>query len=160
MKREYVIGLLRIVLGFLFFWAFLDKIFGLGFSTASDKSWLSGVSPTLGFLGKASYGPFSGVYHAIAGNSIIDFLFMFGLFAIGISLVLGIAVRFSSYCGALLVFLMWTARLPPKTNPIIDEHIIYLFVFLLLRKLDAGSYIGFGKWWSNTAFVKKLRFLA
>ena len=37
---------LRIVLGFTFLWAFVDKLFGLGYATPSERSWINGGSPT------------------------------------------------------------------------------------------------------------------
>ncbi|MGW3497957.1 hypothetical protein ACWDEX_30875, partial [Streptomyces sp. NPDC001020] len=48
---------LRILTGFIFLWAFLDKTFGLGYSTASGKGWIDGGSPTSGFLGSVAVGP-------------------------------------------------------------------------------------------------------
>ena len=33
-----VFAALRIVLGFVFFWAFLDKLFGLGYATPSERA--------------------------------------------------------------------------------------------------------------------------
>ena len=50
-KIEIGLSILRISMGFIFLWAFIDKLFGLGFSTASDKSWLSGISLTQNYLG-------------------------------------------------------------------------------------------------------------
>jgi len=45
-------------MGWTMLWPFLDKLFGLGFATSSDKSWLSGTSPTFGFLKFGTKGPF------------------------------------------------------------------------------------------------------
>ena len=56
LDRIWALG--RIGLGWTFLWAFLDKVFGLGFSTPSDRSWLSGGSPTEGFLANSAAGPF------------------------------------------------------------------------------------------------------
>src|SRR5262249_29187152 len=64
---RYVLAVLRIVVGWVFLWAFLDKLFGFGYATPSAKSWLNGGSPTKGFLSSAT-GPFAGVYHDIAGT--------------------------------------------------------------------------------------------
>ncbi|MBA9050098.1 hypothetical protein BJ996_006829 [Streptomyces phaeogriseichromatogenes] len=36
----------RILTGFVFLWAFLDKTFGLGYATASGNAWIDGMSPT------------------------------------------------------------------------------------------------------------------
>ena len=41
----------RVLLGFEFLWAFLDKTFGLGYATPSARAWINGGSPTKGFLG-------------------------------------------------------------------------------------------------------------
>lgn len=49
-KGKYIWGLLRLGMGWIFFWAFIDKVFGLGFATATGKGWIDGVSPTFGFL--------------------------------------------------------------------------------------------------------------
>lgn len=153
-KLNNVLGLLRLSMGWIFLWAFIDKVFGLGFSTVHGKAWINGVSPTLGFLKFGSKGLFSSFYHTIAGNIIIDWIFMAGLLLIGITLILGIATRISVFAGALIVFLMWTAVLPPQNNPILDEHIIYILVFIILGIANSGNYIGFGKEWSNTSLVK------
>ncbi|MDP3990640.1 MAG: hypothetical protein Q8Q01_05565 [archaeon] len=152
-----LLGVLRILMGWIFLWPFLDKLFGLGFSTASDKSWLMGTSPTTGFLQFAAKGPFAGLYHALVGNVIIDWLFMAGLLLIGLALILGIGVRIASYSGALLLLLMWTATLPPEHNPFLDEHIIYGLLLLSLANLKSGMYLGFGKQWNK--LTKKNRWL-
>src|SRR6476659_1466460 len=64
---RYLLAGIRIALGFIFLWAFLDKVFGLGFATTSAKAWLNGGNPTRGFL-SSSKGPFSGFFHGIAGT--------------------------------------------------------------------------------------------
>lgn len=145
MKREVkYLGLLRIVFGFIFIWAFFDKLFGLGFATARDKAWILGNSPTTGFLSNVN-GIFRGFFKVLAGQGIVDWLFMLGLLLIGLALVLGIAMKIAAYSGSVLMFLMWLAELPLQNNPLIDEHIIYIFVFILLYKLKAGEMYGFGK---------------
>src|SRR6478736_6564544 len=73
---RYLLAGIRLALGWIFLWAFLDKTFGLGHDTAAAKSWLNGGSPTKGFLGSAAKGPFAGFYHSIAGTGVTDLLFM------------------------------------------------------------------------------------
>ncbi|OGH40401.1 MAG: hypothetical protein A3B41_02735 [Candidatus Levybacteria bacterium RIFCSPLOWO2_01_FULL_37_26] len=142
-------------MGWIFFWAFLDKLLGLGFATETAKSWLSGNSPTTGFLKFATHGPFKPFFESLAGSTIVDWLFMIGLFGIGLSLILGIGMRIAAYSGSLLLFLMWLALLPPENNPILDDHIIYILVLMVLDRSDAGEYFGFGKSWKKTSLVKK-----
>ncbi len=154
MKKENIWGLLRIVMGWIFLWAFLDKVFGLGFSTKAGKTWLDGVSPTAGFL-KAAQGPFGDFFHSLAGNVLVDWLFMLGLLLIGLALILGIGVKIAAYSGSVMMVLMWFASMPIKTNPIVDDHVVYLLVLLSLASVGAGQYLGFGNWWKNQKFVKK-----
>ena len=72
---------IRLSLGWVFLWAFLDKTFGLGHETAGKDAWVNGGSPTKGFLAFAAAGPFEGMYHQIAGQAWADWLFMIGLSA-------------------------------------------------------------------------------
>ncbi len=155
-KTQYIWGILRLALGWIFFWAFIDKLFGLGFATQAGKSWLAGGSPTFGFLKFATKGPFASFYQSLAGNPVVDWLFMLGLLFIGVSLLLGIFVKLASFFAIILLLLMFTAGfLPPKHNPILDEHIIYSLVMLGFMFSKAGNYLGLGKWWSQTKIVQK-----
>lgn len=160
MKKQHgILGFLRILMGWIFLWPFLDKIFGFGFATESGKAWIDGVSPTVGFLKFSTRGPFAGVFQWLAGNPFVDWLFMVGLLLIGLALILGIGVRIAAVSGALMLFLMWLAVLPPDHNPFVSDHIIYIVVLALLFAVDAGQYVGFGKWWQKTALAKKYRLL-
>lgn len=150
---------LRLSLGFIFFWAFLDKLLGLGFSTAAAKSWLAGGSPTAGFLGNAA-GLLAPMFKAMAGSVVVDVLFMAGLGLIGIALLLGIANRIAGYAGALLMFLMWLASILPKTNPILDDHIVYLIALLGIAVVQPGKWWGLGERWAQSSIVKRFPILA
>ncbi|HRH31699.1 MAG TPA: hypothetical protein PLK06_00020 [bacterium] len=147
---------MRISLGWLFFWAFIDKVFGLGFATEHGKAWIDGVSPTFGYLKFATHGPFTPLFQALAGSVIVEWLFMLGLLLIGVALILGVGMRIAGYSGALMVALMFlAASLPSEHNPIIDEHVIYFCAFLLFTKIPVGHWLGFGKFWSELEIVKK-----
>ncbi len=155
----YILGLTRIAMGWIFLWAFLDKTFGLGFATVKEKAWLAGGSPTTGFLTSAVKGPFASFYHSLAGNVFVDWLFMLGLLLIGMSLILGIFNKLATYSGSLLFLLMFSAVIPPSSNPLIDDHIIYILILWLLNLSNAGDYLGLRKSFSKTSLVKKFRFL-
>lgn len=143
------IAIVRIVLGWIFMWAFLDKLLGLGYATKAGANWLNGVSPTSGFLSKAVYGPFSDLYHQLAGNPIVDWLFMLGLLGVGTACLLGIATRLAGWSGALMMLLMYFALFPPKNNPIIDEHIIYFILFIGIASTNSGDIWGLGRGWKK-----------
>ncbi len=154
-----VFNIVRILLGWTFLWAFVDKLWGLGFATAADKSWLSGVSPTTGFLQFASKGPLSGIFHSVAGSVVVDWLFMLGLLLIGFALLLGVGRKVAGYMGAVLMVLIWLAVLPPEHNPIVDEHIIYAVLLVGLARTKHFGLWSLHAWWKNTVLVKKYAWL-
>lgn len=148
-RIRYIWAALRIALGWLFLWAFVDKLLGLGFATPAEGAWLRGGSPTAGFLTHATAGPLAGLYQAMAGNPLIDFLFMGGLLCLGVALLLGIGVQIAGYAGTLFVLLLWSAHLPPANNPLLDEHLIYAIILIGLAWAKAGQWVGLGRWWSR-----------
>lgn len=152
---RYVGGALRLSLGWVFLWAFLDKLFGLGHETPSKGAWIHGGSPTQGFLAFAAKGPFKDIYHNIAGQAWADWLFMIGLLGIGAALILGVAMRLAAGTGALLLVLMWTAVLPPDNNLFMDDHLIYAMTLVLLAALGAGRWLGLGEKWEQLPIVTK-----
>ncbi|NQV91583.1 DoxX family membrane protein [Candidatus Woesearchaeota archaeon] len=154
-KEQYYWALLRIGLGWTFLWAFLDKLWGLGFATLKENSWLAGGSPTSGFLLHGTKGPLAGVFQMLAGSAFVDWLFMIGLLLLGVSLILGIGVRVAAYAGSLLLFMMWLALLLPANNPFLDEHILYIFALMGLSLVKAGRVWGLGLWWSKQKLVKQ-----
>jgi thiosulfate dehydrogenase (quinone) large subunit len=156
---RYVLAGLRLALGWVFLWAFLDKLFGLGHETPSANAWINGGSPTKGFLGKAVSGPFEGFYHGFAGAAWADWLFMLGLAGIGIALIAGVAMRITAAAGAILLVAMWTAVLPPENNPFMDDHLIYAGVLVLLALTAAGETLGLGKVWNRLPIVQRLPWL-
>ncbi len=164
-KSFYALALARISLGFIFLWAFFDKAFGLGFSTCRDamsgvvhsgcsQAWINGGSPTSGFLGHATKGPLADFYQNLAGHAWVDWLFMAGLLFIGVSLLLGIFVRLATSAGMLMVVLMWSAALWPANNPILDEHIVYLFIFAAINMANSQQKWGYADYWKTTELVK------
>jgi thiosulfate dehydrogenase (quinone) large subunit len=156
---RYIWAATRLCLGWTFLWPFMDKLFGLGHETPSAKAWLNGGNPTKGFL-SGSVGPFSGIYHDIAGAGLVNVLFMVGLLAIGVALLLGIAMRPACIAGATMLVLMWSASLPPANNVFMDEHIIYALVLIGLAAVGAGTTLGLGKRWARTEIVQRYSWLA
>jgi thiosulfate dehydrogenase (quinone) large subunit len=168
--RETAVAALRIGTGFVFLWAFLDKTFGLHYSTPSAKAWIHGGSPTKGFLGSVSVGPWQSMYHAWAGKEWADWLFMLGLLGIGLALVLGVGLRLAAAAGVLLVALMWFAVFPPaqhaadgsltgSTNPFVDEHVMDALALIAVAAFGTGSRLGLGAMWAKLPFVRSNKIL-
>ena len=154
-----VFAALRIVLGFTFLWAFVDKLFGFGYATPSERAWINGGSPTRGFLANSADGPFAGFYKDIAGAGWADWLFMAGLAGIGMALILGIGMRVAAVSGTVLYLMMWSVVLPPETNPVVDDHIIGALAIIALALVHAGDTFGFGRWWKQQPIVQQNRWL-
>lgn len=159
------LAVLRVGTGLVFLWAFVDKLFGLGYSTTAAHSWLSGGSPTKGFLGSVAVGPLQSIFHAWAGAWWADWLFMLGLLGVGVAVTLGVALRLSAVAGTIILLLMWTAEWPlatttsagkpsGSTNPLIDYHIIFALVLIVAALFAAGATWGLGRQWERLSIVR------
>ncbi|MCX4767919.1 hypothetical protein OG562_44695 [Streptomyces sp. NBC_01275] len=163
--RAYAFASLRLLTGFVFLWAFLDKTFGLGYATPSGKGWIDGGSPTKGFLGSVAAGPMESTFHSWAGDLWADRLFMLGLLGIGLALVAGVALRLAAVAGTMMMALMWIAEWPPakhlsdgsasmSPNPFVDYHLIYAVALIVLAAAAAGDTLGAGRLWARLPFVR------
>ncbi|WP_236755696.1 DoxX family protein [Actinomyces radicidentis] len=160
-----VLAVLRIIIGFYFLWAFIDKTFGFGFATAHEKAWIRGGTPAQGFIKfVAAKSPFSGFFNLFA-NSFGDILFMLGLLAIGTALILGIGLKVTSVAAPLLLLFMYLAEWPiatggtedAATNPIVDDHWVMAFAIIFFMLVRAGDTWGLGKWWRGLVDESWLR---
>ena len=125
---------LRLALGWLFTYAGLTKI--------ADSSWSAA-----GYLNNA--GTFQGLFAWFASPSNIgwvNFINEWGLLIIGISLLIGLWVRWTSIAGIVLMALYYFPVLnfpmAGEHSFIVDEHIIYVLSFWIFIVSDAGRYKG------------------
>jgi thiosulfate dehydrogenase [quinone] large subunit len=155
----------RILLGFVFLWAFLDKTFGWGYATRSAGAWINGGSPAKGFLAHVAAGPLQSTFHSWAGAAWADWLFMLGLLGIGTALLAGVALRPAAVSGTLLLALMWAAEWPParhlasgaasgSSNPFADYHLVYAVLLVALAAAGAGDTWGLGARWARLSVVR------
>ncbi|MET0828878.1 MAG: DoxX family protein [Microbacterium sp.] len=162
--RRWLAGL-RLATGFIFLWAFFDKTFGLGFSTPVERAWINGGTPSQGFLtSDAVVGPLKPLFAAIASPA-SDVLFMLGMAAIGIAVMLGIVLRISAVVGSVIMIAMYLAEWPfspatGSTNPLVDYHIIYALALIVVAVLAAGDTWGFGRMWRSLPLVSRNGWLA
>jgi|SRR5690625_3050353 len=149
-----VLAASRILIGWVFLWAFVDKLFGLGFATDSAAAWVRGGTPAQGYIDNVVYGPFKGFF-GLFSNAFGDWLFMLGLFGIGIAMVLGAGLRIAAVTGTLLLGFMYLAALPfvaeapPMTNPITDSHWVEAALLIISAVTLAGDTWGLGRWWAG-----------
>ncbi len=156
-KGMWAWTLLRLLIGWSFLWAFLDKMLGLGFATCRledgaidfgcDAAMMNGGSPTYGFLNFATQGSHTGGlfdWMAPSAPDAINFAdvgFMAVLLLGGVALMLGIGVRLAAVGGAILMAFMFLATdVFPENNPINSSHVIEMTAFLGVAFVGAGRF--------------------
>ncbi|GAA1907135.1 DoxX family membrane protein [Streptomyces sodiiphilus] len=160
---------LRIALGGIFLWAFLDKTFGLGYATRAETAWGNGGSPAGGYLAHVD-GPMASTYHGWAGAVWVDWLYMAGMLGLGLALLAGVALRVTAASGTLMMAMMWLGQWPPgrelsdgspsmSTNPLLDQHVVYALAMIALALCSAGRVWGLGRYWSRLPVVSTHRWL-
>ena len=124
-----------------------------------DEIWVLSASYKLAEEGIFGSDMFAGFYNAIAGNALINVLFMVGLLGIGLALILGIGMRVAAISGTIMYVMMWAAELPIVTNPFLDDHLTGAMTLIVLALTAAGATWGLGTWWAHQSFVQKNRWL-
>lgn len=169
------LSLTRIAIGFVFLWAFVDKLLGLGFSTCRtvaedgtftidtfcEKAWVNGGHVTEGYLvyGGNVNSPFHDFFVNLGAQRWTDWIFMIGLLGIGLALMLGIGTKIGAISGTLMLVFMYLTQMWPSTNPVLDEHLVYSLAIIGIVWVELGHQsIGLGSWWrklvgSNTWLV-------
>ncbi|MEK9158055.1 MAG: DoxX family membrane protein [Patescibacteria group bacterium] len=123
---------LRVGLGWVFFWAGITKVL--------NPTWSAG-----GFLNSAK--TFPALYHWFASPTMLPITNLvneWGLTLLGISLILGLFIRFTAPFGVILMALYYLPVLQfpyPNVNSfIVDEHIIYIAGLLILTSFHADRF--------------------
>ena len=139
------IFVLRLAIGWVFFYAGWTKVITY-FTDAKD--WTAA-----GFLGRLD-GPFASIFSSMTGNVLVDKLNAWGLLLVGTAVILGVLVRWSAFWGIVIMILYWAAGFPPDNAFIIDDHIIYSLVFIILAAIGAGRIWGLDNLIEKSGFVK------
>ena len=139
MNTKIIQLMLRLSMGWMFFYAGITKVLNPEWSAA-------------GYLNNAK--TFTDFYQWLASPSMLpltNFVNEWGLTLLGIALILGLWTRLSGVLAAGLMLLYYFPILDfpyPNTHAyIVDEHIIYIFAFLLLASLRAGRSWGLDAKW-------------
>ena len=85
----------------------------------------------------------------------VTYLFMLGLLGIGVTLLLGVAMRIGTAAGALMYAFMYAAVLPLENNPVVDDHLVGVIVMAVLALGAAGTTWGLGHWWNRIPVVEE-----
>ena len=158
-KGMWAWTILRLLLGWSFLWAFIDKMFGLGFATCRvpegggsidyvcSAAMVKGGSPTYGFLTFATESSHTGSWFAWMAPSapdainVADVLFMGALLCLGVALMAGVFPRPAGIGGAVLMLFMFLAsEVFPENNPVNSSHIIEMVALLGIATVGAGPF--------------------
>ena len=138
--RNLSIVVLRITLGWMFLYSGVTKFL--------DPTWSAA-----GYLQGAT--SFGGLYHWFTQPGILPFvntLNEWGQILLGISLILGIGVRLSSFLGVGLMALYYLPLGFPRPDThsfIVDDHVIFAAALLVMASLHVGRVFGLERWCSN-----------
>ena len=132
--QKFSLLALRLSMGWLFLYAGVTKIL--------DPVWSAE-----GYLkGAKSFPEFFNLFLSPSILPVTNLLNEWGLTLIGLSLILGIFVRWASIAGLFLMLLYYFPILdfpyPNAHSYIIDEHIIYFVAFLVLLAFRSGRVWG------------------
>jgi thiosulfate dehydrogenase [quinone] large subunit len=129
--------ILRLSMGWLFLYAGVTKVLNPNWSAAGYIKDAKSFPEFFAFLSRPEILP------------LLNFVNMWGLTLLGVSLILGVGVRLSSILGAALMVLYYLPILdfpyPNEHSYIVDEHIVYAAALLVLGALGAGRAWGLGK---------------
>jgi thiosulfate dehydrogenase [quinone] large subunit len=149
----YSILTLRVAMGWVLFQGGIVKVL--------DPTWSAS-----GFLLNAipEGNPLAGFWVALANNyiGIIDPLNAWGLTLTGLALMLGAAVRWSAFWGAVMMMFYWLASLtggiaqglPVAHGWVVDDHLIYALLLFGLGAWGAGRILGVDAYLEEMDFVK------
>lgn len=159
------LAVLRLATGFIFLWAFLDRAFGLGFSTTSAAAWNQGGTPSQVSLNSpAVTGPLRSFFALIASPApdVLAVLAVLAMFAVGAAGILGVGLRVGADAGSVVLLFMYLAEWPftvnsASTNPLVDYHIVYALALIVIAFVSAGDTRGFGRVWKSLPPVQKHR---
>jgi thiosulfate dehydrogenase (quinone) large subunit len=151
--------LARVTVGWVFFYAGIEKLFGAQPFTAVGFLKFGTIGTT---AEKVADGTIVNPTHAfwvdLAGNGtlmpIINFLVVFGEVAIGAALIVGLATRFASVAGFLMMGLFWFAAWD-FSHGVVEYHSVLAIVTLALGIIGAGEFFGLDAIVDETPIVKR-----
>jgi thiosulfate dehydrogenase [quinone] large subunit len=155
---ENCLAVLRIMLGWMMIWGFLDKMFGLGFETPAGSGWIDGTSPS-SFVVYVTGGIFKDLYTSLAGNTFIDILMMSGMLILGITLIFGFASKLTTIATCMFMLVMYSLHVPPTDNPVVDYHLVFIGMMVAIYLLGGFERISVCQRWKEWSLVRRFPIL-
>jgi thiosulfate dehydrogenase [quinone] large subunit len=161
--RDRGIAVLRILMGWVFFYAGAEKLLGIGLE--AGKTWSAAgflKFATLGALPGSADGavinPTHDFWVSLASNSqalaFINFIVPVGEVLIGAALILGLATRFASLMGVIMIGLFYIASWDFSLG-IVNSDFVYVIVTGFLGVVAAGEVYGLDPYVERLHFVQR-----
>lgn len=141
---RFLLILTRVVFGLFVLWEGVQRLI--------TDTWSAGPA-----LLEASFAPTIFAWFADPARiELVSKLNIWGLIIVGIALIIGFRLRFFSLIGIILMiayyFLNFDLSTLGTTHILVDHHILYILLFIILNNMNAGKY-----WGLDRGFVVKLR---
>jgi len=159
----YALVSMRVVMGWVLLQGGLTKLVTYLNADPSDN-WTAA-----GYLANAipEGNPFASTFAAMSGSATVDILVMWGLTLTGIGLILGAAVRWNAFWGAVMMMLFWAASLtgglmqglPVAHGWVVDDHLVYAALLFGLGAAGTGRILGVDAYLERFEFVENNRVL-
>jgi len=142
----YSLVTLRLVMGWVFFYAGIDKLLAGDWSA---QGYLMGAANREGSL-------FPGLWETMAQNyvGLINPLNMWGLTLVGLALIVGAAVRWSAFWGSVIMLFYYLSGYPLENSLLIDSHVVYIALLFGIGAFGAGRILGVDEYLERTAVVE------
>ena len=149
---------LRLVMGWTIFYGGITKVLNPEWSA---RGFLLNAIP--------EGNPFAGLWTTLANDWIwlIDPLNAWGLTLVGLALIVGAAVRWSAFWGAVMMLFYWAAALeggllaglPLAHGWVVDDHLVYAALLFGLGAFGAGRIFGVDAYLEQLDVVKNNRWV-
>jgi len=159
----YAMVFMRVTMGWVLLQGGLTKLVTYLNSNPADN-WTAA-----GYLANAipQSNPFMGMFTSMAGSPLVDILVMWGLTLTGFGLIIGAAVRWNAFWGAVMMMFFWAAALtggimqglPVAHGWVVDDHMVYAFLLFGLGAMGAGRILGVDARIEQLEFVENNRWL-
>ncbi len=162
--RDRGLLILRVVLGFGFLYAGLEKLLdfaGAGSWSAAGflKFATAGTVPNMvGHPETMVHNPTRQFWVDLAANptavDLVNALVIAGELAIGVALILGVATRLAGALGALMMFLFWVAAWDFQYG-IVNLQFVYMILSAIVAYASAGRVLGIDAILEKTDVVRR-----
>lgn len=151
-RGQFALAVVRMMIALMLLWTFFDNLIGLGYSTPSGEGMIDGGSPSESIM--FFEGTFSALFEPLAGSIVTDILLMAAFLFIGGALLLGIGMKITTAVGVFFFALLYLISFPNANNPLLDEHLVYIFALVAIYYYHTEDRYGLGNWWKNLPYVK------